>query len=292
VSVKEKRISKDKLIKMNLNPAILYLESLSKGMKLISPPINKVNIMLLTIGPSRAGKSAFINAVYRAFGSSSIIAKESPDTQNRENTGTKYLTAYDFINTPVGSEFKHPLKILDTRGTVFNVQDQNSIQLLDKIISGLPLGTDMSNSEEVAAAGNDPSFKPNYVLITYNVLEMVLPDYVPGVVSSWFYPHTFKLNPIILQGLKLLYDHLQGKMKTDRVVKFLITHMDKTDITQDQIRYEFSAINVPPIDVFFAAKNKDCHCLFPCTHWTPKTLKQYRNLFSGLQNYLDNLPKQ
>jgi len=250
----------------------------------MKPTFPPVNLMLLTIGPSRAGKSAFINAVYRAFGASSIIAKESSDTQNREIT--KYLSAYDFINTPVGSEFKHPLKILDTRGTVFNLQDQNSTQLLDKILSGLPLGTDMSNFQEAANAGNDPSYKPNYVLITYNVLDMVIKDYVPtNVVSAWFYCPTFKLNPIVMQGLKLLYNHLQQKMKTERVVKFLITHMDKTDITMDQIRKEFDAIEVPPIDVFFAAKEKQCHCSFPCTHWTHETLEQYRNLFSGLQNY-------
>ena len=96
------------------------------------------------------------------------------------------------------------------------------------------------------------------------------------------------MKPEAISSLCALWQHINTKLGPRRT-KFLLTHMDKVDVKKETFYREFGKYGVDAVDIFFAAKETHCTCQAHCNHWTEETLQQYRELFAGLQAFIDNI---
>jgi len=257
---------------------IINLNALLKGKIVQNPSVGVLTVT--TIGPSTAGKSAFVNAVMLAFGSDIMPADEQPVDPSVERSGTKKIKIYDFFN-PAVDVLPHPFRIIDTKGVAFSVKDKDTLKMLSKILEGLPAETDLSKPEGWQYSTPQLATRPHFVLITVNARGLEEKEYDPGYWASWIWSEKWTgRTDDTITDLVSLAKYIET-IQTDGSVYILITHMDKVHLTKDEIKKKFYEKQFAPTKLVFAAKEKTCTCEYPCTHWTPETLANYRSLFGS-----------
>mmetsp|Transcript_12937 Transcript_12937/g.33010 ORF Transcript_12937/g.33010 Transcript_12937/m.33010 type:complete len:262 (+) Transcript_12937:252-1037(+) len=109
---------------------------------------NKIGL----IGNPHCGKSSLINAIYRYFNR----GKTFPAPVGRlTKHGTCYLTRYGrgFENK---TKFEHPFGFFDTAGVQFEYDSDADHKLLNRLVEGLPAGTNLLQENEWSACEKVP----------------------------------------------------------------------------------------------------------------------------------------
>jgi hypothetical protein len=231
--------------------------------------------VLTLVGHPKSGKSSFVNAIYEACDFDERPADEDKDVS------TSFVHVY---NINCFTEFKQPVRIIDTQGQYFNVSKDQA--KLDALLEGVSNKTDL-NKDDLNTT-KDATNKPNEVIILINAL-LLLEDLQAGE-KSWGLGYYFYGDSRLIKDLGELYDYIETKIRSKPF--FLVTHMDKVTETEEELTALLKKyVKVPLPRIYFAKKVchwsnaiKDVHETGVCSHkFDDLTKKSYVTLIKTLQ---------
>jgi len=116
------------------------------------------------------------------------------------------------------------------------------------------LNTELNTKSENKQCYKQMNDKCSYfAIITVSASQLFEVDYNPGYFKSFFYPITHRFS----KELEWVFSYKKDIDNTlgTRHARILVTHMDKTKITIDNVKRMFISKNVSDSDIYFAANS-------------------------------------